>query len=171
MYLYLSGDSDVWMLSVFSDAMVTNTNPLFYPMFLDTQLSMHIDLPHTFLYIHTHIGTTYMMELPQKMTHFLILLTADCTDAMGPSINYVRIFPRFLDPPTPPVAHSTHLNDPPPPLAYVQSIILDPPPLFFPVFFFATYYIPNECLRLDYGGLGPFCSTHANHVSDLLFRP
>ena len=41
----------------------------------------------------------------------------------GPSINYIRIFSRFLDPPTPPVAHSTHLNDPPPPLAYVQPRI------------------------------------------------
>ena len=38
----------------------------------------------------------------------------------GPSINYVRIFSRFLDPPTHPVALSTHLKDPPPPLGYIQ---------------------------------------------------
>ena len=51
---------------------------------------------------------------------------------LGPSINYIRIFSRILDPPTPPVAHSMHLNDPPPPSCVRPVKNLRPPP-FFPV--------------------------------------
>ena len=47
----------------------------------------------------------------------------------GPSINYIRIFSQFLDTPTPPVAHSTHLNDPPP--LRTSSQESDTPPHLF----------------------------------------
>ena len=50
---------------------------------------------------------------------------------MGPSINYIRIFSRFLDPPTPLVAHSTHLNGPSPLLRTSNLESETPPPLLF----------------------------------------
>ena len=50
---------------------------------------------------------------------------------MGPSINYVRIFSRFLGPPTPPVAHSTHLNDPPPSCVRPAKNLGTPPPFYY----------------------------------------
>ena len=46
---------------------------------------------------------------------------------MGPSINYIRNFPRILYPPTPPVAHSTHLNDPPPSCVHPAKNLTPPP--------------------------------------------
>ena len=56
---------------------------------------------------------------------------------LGPSINYIRILSRFLDPPTPPDAHSTHLNDPPP-LLRTYSQKSETPPLFCLFFSFKS---------------------------------
>ena len=79
----------------------------------------------------------YFISMAQRVIYLLleslIVFGFDCfvqiigSDVLchdkGPSINYIRIFSRFLDPPTPLVALSTHLNDPPPPLAYIQPRI------------------------------------------------
>ena len=54
---------------------------------------------------------------------------------MGPSINIIRIFSQFLDPP-PPLPHvalCTHLTEPPPPpppfllRTYSQALVTPPP--------------------------------------------
>ena len=74
----------------------------------------------------THDTIKFSMETSKVEIGFLD------TMVKGPSINYIRIFSRFLDPPTPPVAHSMHLNDPPPPLLRTSSQKSETPP-FFPV--------------------------------------
>ena len=62
---------------------------------------------------------------------------------LGPSINYVRIFSRILDPPTPPVALSMHLNDPPPLLrTYIQES--ETPPRYGTIYSTTIIYISHE---------------------------
>ena len=103
-----------------------------------------------------YIGTWSMLlcrENPGFHCYIGILneLTGNCISyasfGKGPSNNYIRKFSRFLDPPTPPVAHSMHLNDPPPLLrTSSQESETPPPPPFF------------NCLllRTDSSRWGPF---------------
>ena len=83
------------------------------------------------------------LDMAARISHIYLLVEIDRTGTgsgiwfeslaqpLGPSIK--RISPRFLDPPIPPVAHSTHLNDPPSPFCVRPVKNLRPPNYFLPV--------------------------------------